>query len=366
MEIGLDAGRRAPRGGGLMAAPKQFGVADIASFDTVVDVRSPAEFAEDHIPGAINLPVLDNEERATVGTLYVTDSFEARRVGASLVAAHLADHLRGPELASRPANWRPLVNCWRGGMRSGSMVQVMRMVGWDAQPLTGGYKTWRKHVIAQIEERAPRLPLRVLCGATGSAKTRVLQALGRQGAQVLDLEEMARHKGSVLGGLPGEPQPTQKMFETRLVDAMSRLDPEQPVYVEAESRKIGRVAVPTPLLERMRSAECIEIDAPRSARVDFLLRDYDWLTQDVDALVALIEQLKGLQSNTTLERWIAWARGRDFARLVDELLELHYDPQYGRSQRGNFLRLKEARRVPAAALGDADIEAVARAISGRP
>jgi tRNA 2-selenouridine synthase len=366
MDSDFAAGRRRPRGASLMAAPKQFGVADIESFDTVIDVRSPAEFAEDHIPGAINLPVLDNEERAAVGTLYVKDSFEARRVGAALVAAHLAEHLRGPELAGRPANWRPLVNCWRGGMRSGSMVQVMRMVGWDAQPLTGGYKTWRKHVLAQIDVRTPLLQLRVLCGATGSAKTRVLQALERQGAQVLDLEAMAQHKGSVLGGLPGEPQPTQKMFETRLVDAMRRLDPQLPVYVEAESRKIGRVAVPTPLLERMRAADCVEIDAPRAARVDFLMRDYGWLTQDVEALVALIAQLKGLQANSTLERWTALARAGEHAHLVDELLELHYDPQYARSQRGNFLRLKDARRFPVAALADADIEAVARTISERP
>jgi tRNA 2-selenouridine synthase len=345
-----------------MGAPRQFGVADIAAFDDVIDVRSPAEFAEDHIPGAINLPVLDNDERATVGTLYVTDSFEARRVGAALVAAHLAEHLRSPALAGRPANWRPLVNCWRGGMRSGSMVQVMRMVGWDAQTLSGGYKSWRKHVLAQVEARTPLLPLRVLCGATGSAKTRVLQELARQGAQVLDLEAMAQHKGSVLGGLPGEPQPSQKMFETRLVDAMGRLDPQRPVYVEAESRRIGRIAVPTPLIERMRASDCVEIDAPRAARVEFLLRDYEWLTQDIDALVALIEQLKGLQANSTLERWTAWAREREFARLVDELLELHYDPQYGRSQRGNFLRLKDARRVPAASLDDEAIAALAKAI----
>jgi len=343
-------------------APKPIGIADLADFDEVIDVRSPAEFADDHIPGAINLPVLDDEERARVGTLYASEPFEARRVGAALVAAHLAEHLQGA-LADRPKRWRPLVNCWRGGMRSGSMVQLMRMVGWDAQPLAGGYKTWRAHVIATIEELAPRLPLRVVSGATGSAKTRVLHALAQQGEQVLDLEAFAQHKGSVLGGLPGEPQPSQKMFETRLVDAMQRLDLARPVYVEAESRRIGRISVPTAFIERLRASECVDIVVPRSARVEFLLRDYAWLGADRETLAGLIAQLKGLQSNATLERWAKWAREGELPLLVDELLELHYDPQYAKSQHGNFLRLKEARRVEAGALGDEDIAALAREIA---
>jgi len=342
-------------------APKQVGIADLAGFDAVIDVRSPAEFADDHIPGAINLPVLDNEERALVGTMYATDPFEARRVGAALVAAHLAEHLKGA-LAGHPKRWRPLVNCWRGGMRSGSMVQVMRMVGWDAQPLAGGYKTWRAHVIRTLDALAPQLPLRVVCGATGSAKTRVLHALARQGEQVLDLEGMAQHKGSVLGGLPDAPQPSQKMFETRLVDAMQGLDLCRPVYVEAESRRIGRIAVPTAFIERLRASPCVEIDVSRAARVEYLLRDYAWLGADRETLVGLIGQLRGLQSNASLERWSQWARSGELEPLVQELLELHYDPQYAKSQHGNFLRLKEARRVEAAGLSDADVEALAGAI----
>jgi tRNA 2-selenouridine synthase len=345
-----------------MNAPRQIGIADLADFDEIVDVRSPAEFADDHLPGAINLPVLDDEERARVGTLYASEPFEARRIGAALVARHLAEHLQGA-LADRPRRWRPLVNCWRGGMRSGSMVQVMRMVGWDAQPLAGGYKTWRAHVIETLDTLSPRLPLRVVSGATGSAKTRVLHALARQGEQVLDLEGFAQHKGSVLGGLPDAAQPSQKLFETRLVDAMKRLDLDRPVYVEAESRRIGRLSVPTAFIERLRASECVDIVAPRAARVDFLLRDYAWLAVDLETLAGLVAQLKGLQSNATLERWTRWARAGELRPLVDELLELHYDPQYAKSQHGNFLRLKEARRVEAAALGDEDIAAIAREIA---
>jgi len=345
-----------------VSAPRTFGIADLPAFDAVIDVRSPSEFAEDHIPGAINLPVLDDAERARVGTLYAQASFEARRVGAALVAANLAGHLQGA-LADKPARWRPLVNCWRGGMRSGAMVQVMRMVGWDAQSLAGGYRTWRRHVIETIEAQAPHLPLRVLCGATGSAKTRVLAALARGGAQVLDLEALARHKGSVLGGLPGEPQPSQKMFETQLARALEGFDLGRPIHVEAESRRIGRIGLPTSLFERMRAAPCLVIEAPRAARVEHLLRDYDWLCRDTPALVALIGQLKGLQSNATLERWRGLAQRGEHAGLVDELLELHYDPLYAHSQDGHYGRMREARTYASAALTDADVDLLAQRIA---
>eukprot|EP01032_Pedospumella_encystans_P036870 gene36870-41733_t len=173
-------------------------VVDRHAFDTIIDARSPAEFALDRIPGAINCPVLDDEERHIVGTVYVqTGAFEARRIGGAMVAANIARHLRDT-LADRPEKWKPLVYCWRGGMRSGSMVTWLRLVGWDAQQLAGGYKSFRRHVISQLDALTPLLDLRVVCGATGSAKTRVLHALAARGEQVLDLEDFAHHKGSLL------------------------------------------------------------------------------------------------------------------------------------------------------------------------
>ncbi len=212
----------------MNAAPRSFGVEDIADFDTLIDARSPAEYALDHIPGAINCPVLDDEERRFVGTIYKQrGAFEAKRVGGAMVAAHLAEHLR-TRFADMPRGWRPLVYCWRGGLRSGSFVQWLRLVGWDAQQLNGGYKRWRGHVIECIDQLAPQLPLRVLCGATGSAKTRVLQALAIAGEQVLDLEDLAAHKGSVLGGWPGRPQPSQKAFETQLAAQLKAFDLTRP------------------------------------------------------------------------------------------------------------------------------------------
>ena len=160
-------------------------IEDYSQFDEIIDVRTPAEFAEDHIPGSINCPVLDDAQRAIIGTLYKQQgAFAAKRLGAAWVAANLARNLT-TTLADRPANWKPLVYCWRGGMHSGSMVTWLRMVGWDAQQLTGGYKAYRHHVVEQLRQRVPQLRLRVVCGATGSAKTRLLHALQAQGAQVV-------------------------------------------------------------------------------------------------------------------------------------------------------------------------------------
>ena len=334
-------------------------VKDIAGFDVVIDARSPAEFALDHIPGAINCPVLDDEERIVVGTLYKQQgAFEARRVGGAMVAANLARHLQAT-MADKPIKWRPLVYCWRGGLRSGSMVTWLRLVGWDAQQLAGGYKSFRHHVIEQIDSLVPRLDLRVLCGATGSAKTRVLQALGARGEQVLDLEDLARHKGSLLGNLPGVPQPSQKHFETRIAAVLEALDLSRPLYVEGESARIGRLSVPIPLVGHMRAAACIEIAATPEARLDYLLRDYAYLGDDRDALAGKMGVLKEMQGKETVARWQQWAHEADLPRLFAELMSLHYDPHYENSQARHFRNWAQRLRVAATDLTDAGIEAAA-------
>ena len=243
------------------------------------------------------------------------------------------------------------------------MVQWLRLVGWDARQLGGGYKQYRKHVIDVIETLAPRLTMRVLCGSTGSAKTRILEALAASGRQTLDLEACADHKGSVLGGLPGIEQPSQKRFETRLASALEAFDPDETVYVEAESRKIGRLALPTPLLERMRASPCVEIVAPLDARLDYLLRDYAYLGDDAEALAAALASLHGLQSNETLARWQAWAREHALAPLFRELMTEHYDPLYARSQHGNFMRLRDASRIAVDRLEPQDMPVIAARIA---
>lgn len=341
-------------------------VTDRHDFDTIIDARSPSEFALDHIPGAVNCPVLDDEERRIVGTIYKqTGAFEARRVGGAMVAANLARHLR-EQWADKPADWRPMVYCWRGGLRSGSMVNWMRLVGWDARQLASGYKAFRHHVLQLIETVVQRLQLKVVCGATGSAKTRVLEALAARGEQVLDLEHCASHKGSLLGGLPGVPQPSQKRFETLIATVLESLDLSRPLYVEGESARIGRVALPVPLVTRMRAAHCIEVEATPEARLDYLLRDYAYLADDRGGLAETLGRLKEMQGKETVQRWQAWAEAGDLPPLFAELMALHYDPHYERSQARHFAAWPQRDRVAAPDLTPAGIEAVAEAIRQLP
>jgi tRNA 2-selenouridine synthase len=285
-------------------------------------------------------------------------AFEARRLGGALVAENIAHHLQ-TYLEDKPKSWRPLIYCWRGGQRSGSFATWLRMVGWDAHQLQGGYKSFRHQVIDDIARIAPALQWQVVCGPTGSAKTRVLEALAQAGAQTLDLEDLAAHKGSVLGALPDRPQPTQKGFETMLCARLQVFDPARPVYVEAESRKIGLVFVPEPLILSMRRSPCIAIDATRDARLDFLVRDYGYLGDDVTLLQANIARLADLQSRETIARWHELAAQRELATLFGELIDLHYDPLYRRSQNGNYAGFGTAPHVATEDLSEAGIRRLA-------
>lgn len=337
-------------------------VAQLADFDAIIDARSPAEYSDDHLPGAINCPVLSDDERAQVGTLYKQVSpFEARKVGAVLVARNIARHIEANFL-DKPKGWRPLVYCWRGGQRSGAFQHILREIGWQAQRLEGGYKSWRREVVTSLGEMPGRFRFIVVSGATGSAKSRVLEALGAEGAQILHLEEMAAHKGSVLGNLPDEPQPSQRMFETRLFEALGHLDAARPVFVEAESRRIGSVHLPNALVDAIRAAPCLRIEASREARVAFLMRDYDYLLRDPARLAEQIGHLHGLQSHETLARWRALIERGEFRALVLELLEKHYDPLYQRSQAKNYADYGQAPAYATDDLSPAGITSLARQV----
>jgi len=336
-------------------------VSQLAEFDTVIDVRSPAEFAEDHIPGAINCPVLDNEERIRVGTLYKQESpFAARKVGAALVARNIAKHL-DEQLSQFPKSWKPLIYCWRGGQRSGAFTHILREIGWSARRLEGGYKTWRHHVLENLEQQPARFDFRVVAGPTGSGKSRLLEALADRGAQVLHLEELAAHKGSVLGDLPDVAQPSQKMFETRLYSALAALDAGRPVFVEAESRRIGALRLPEALNAMIHAAPCLRIDASLPARVAFLLEDYAYLCIP-GCLQEQLERLKELQGKERILRWQGLAGDGDFRTLVTELLSQHYDPLYARSQLRNLAKLETAQVFATDDLSPAGLQALAGAV----
>lgn len=303
-------------------------VGEIAAlgFDDIIDVRSPSEFAEDHLPGAINLPVLYDDERARVGTIYKqVSSFNARKIGAAIVAQNSAQHLLGP-LADREGGWRPLVYCWRGGQRSGSFSTILRQVGWRAELLEGGYKSWRRLVVDAVN--APVVaPLVVLDGNTGSAKTEILQHCARAGHQVIDLEGLANHRGSLFGEMAGG-QPSQKAFEGRLAIALAALDPALPVLIEAESSRIGSVSVPRGLWQAMCGAPRLHLSLPAEERARYLARAYDDLSSDAERLCATIARLRPMHPARVIEHWLGLAADGAVVQLAQELMQQHYDPRY--------------------------------------
>jgi tRNA 2-selenouridine synthase len=311
-------------------------VADLAAFDEIIDVRSPGEFAEDHIPGAINLPVLDDAERERVGTLYKqVSSFEAKKVGAALVSRNIAQHL-DLWFADKPKSYRPLVYCWRGGSRSGSLTHVLQKIGFGAIQLDGGYKAYRRHVAAELTRLPALFSYRVVSGPTGSGKSRLLQALASEGAQVLDLEELAAHRGSLLGALPGQAQPSQKSFESAIWFALSRFDPARPVYVESESKKIGALRVPDALITAMRASRCLRLEVPLAVRVDLLTEDYVHFLHDPETINRQLGYLTTLRGSETIAAWQALVNRQAWSELVAALLEQHYDPAYLKSLSHNY------------------------------
>lgn len=309
-----------------------FPVPEEMPFDEWVDVRSPLEFGEDHLSGAINLPVLSDDERADIGTLYrQVSAFEARRKGAAIVSRNIADHI-DRHFADKPKNYRPLVYCWRGGQRSESMATILSGIGWHVCQLEGGYCEYRRHVVRTIREKSNRLKLVVLNGLTGAGKTRILETLQRQGEQILDLEGYASHRGSVFGGDLQSPQPAQKRFESLIFDTLDSLDLSRPVYIEAESAKIGRLNVPNPLWQKMKASPVIEIHSPLQSRADHLLDEYrEWLG-DLPRIERTIDRLKGFHSKERLIQWKELAQQSRWKELIEALLDEHYDRRYRPNQ----------------------------------
>lgn len=316
------------------------------TYSEIIDVRSPAEFAEDHIPTAINLPVLDNQQRAQVGTLYKQVSpFTARKVGAALVTQNIS-HFLATHFAAKPKDYQPLIYCWRGGQRSNSLAIVLSQIGWPVTLLQGGYKTYRAYVRQQLEQLPQQLTFRVLSGMTGTGKTYILRKLAQHQAQILDLEQLANHRGSLLGAAWQSPQPSQKYFESLLHQSLLKLTPDRPVWVEAESHKIGQRYLPRSLWQRIIQAPRWDIQLPLEARVQGLLAEYSHLINHPEILKAQLAHLKARHGHKKLNQWLSLIDTQQWQELVKDLLETHYDPAYTHSIQGHYPQPQQVLSLP--------------------
>ena len=337
-----------------------FALLKTTEFDSIIDVRSPSEFQDDHMPGAINLPVLDDAQRAKIGTIYKqTNPFEAKRSGAALVAQNLAGHLQ-TDLAKKDRDWRPLIYCWRGGQRSGAMAKIFSDIGWHSAVIEGGYKSYRKAVLGDLDYLPAKFRLIVLSGPTGTAKTHILRLAAESGLQVLDLESLANHRGSLLGTEPGSLQPAQRLFESRLCATLQNFSPDRPIFIEAESNKIGQIHVPSALWASMRQANRVNLTAPIDARITFLQRDYRHIMEQPDHLIGLLAGLRHRYSTATFDLWVSAIKAGDWYNFVHNLLETHYDPSYARSSASR--PLTDILTLSAKTLDDNDIGRLATAL----
>ena len=314
----------------------------LGGFSTIIDARSEDEHALDHLPGAVNWPSLTNEERIFVGTMYKQlGAFDAQKHGAAMVAANIARHIQR-EVLTLPKSWQPLIYCWRGGKRSGSLSLVLGQIGFKVNLIEGGYKAFRAALVEDIPKRVAPLQFKVISGPTGSGKTRLLQALIVEGAQVLDLEALACHRSSVLGHIPGQPQPSQKHFDTLVWQALRSFDPTRPVFVESESRKVGNLSVPESLMLAMRESPCFELQISLEERVALLMEDYNFFVQDHDLFCRRLDALVAIRGKAVVEAWKDRVNTGHIEDVVRDLLVLHYDPTYASSMVRNFTQNAQA------------------------
>jgi tRNA 2-selenouridine synthase len=287
----------------------------------VIDVRTPAEFAKGHIPGAFNIPLFSNEERVQVGTTYKQVGREqAILLGFDLTGPKWSGFIKQALEISPDKN--VAVHCWRGGMRSGAMAWALNLYGFNVHLITGGYKTYRRWVLDQFEKEYKLL---VLGGFTGSGKTRVLHELVSAGNQVIDLEDLAQHQGSSYGTMGKLIQPSQEQFENDLAASLSKLDAHQTIWIEDESNTIGKCFIPKPLFMQIRSAQVIKLDVEREVRVKALAEEYGKL--DKAFLAECTERIhKRLGPEQTRDALLAIEEGRmeDFVSLA----LVYYDKTY--------------------------------------
>lgn len=335
----------------------------LSAFDTIIDARSQDEYALDHVPGAVNWPTLDNQERIDIGTMYKqVNAFEAKKRGAAIAARSIAAHIER-HMLEKPKDWKPLVYCWRGGYRSGALATILGAIGFQVTLIEGGYKAWRAALVDNLPDLVSQFRFLVVCGPTGSGKTRLLHALATEGAQVLDLEAIACHRSSVLGHVPGQPQPSQKHFDTLIWDHLMHLDPARPVFIESESRKVGNLRVPDALINAMRASPCIDLRLPDEERVALLLEDYDFFVKDSEHFCERLKALTELRGHAMVDGWIKQVQAAQIPAVVLDLLVSHYDPLYTASIQRNFNQYAQARALTLPDRSPGSLRAAARQLA---
>lgn len=337
---------------------------DFKSYDLIIDARSPREFDEDHIPGAVNLPVVDNAEFAEVGTLHQTNPLAAYQLGARYSLQNISRHIE-THISRCGSKSRILVYCFRGGKRSKVWQDVLETIGYRVERVKGGWKAYRRWVNEQLAIVPSRFRYIVVSGPTGCGKTRLLTALQENGAQVLDLEGLATHRGSIIGAVPGRPQPTQKLFDSMLLDRLASFDGNRPVWVESESKKIGQVQLPDALLNAMRAGMTIAVDAPMALRVQLLREDYAHFEDDPDALIERLRYLRPLVGGDEFEQWETLASQKKVPELFERLMRHHYDPTYRRSILRNYPEIDASPTFMLEGLSIRELNPVARDMIAR-
>ena len=329
-------------------------------FDTIIDVRSPLEFAEDHIVGAINCPVLSDLERQKVGTIYKKESsFKAKIIGSSLTAKNIAFHIEN-NFMEKKGSWQPLIYCWRGGQRSKAFSIVLSEVGWRTNQLKGGYKEYRNQVINFLDNIGPKLKITLISGKTGSAKTKILKSIENEGGQILDLEGLANHKGSLLGKIPDLIQPSQKFFESLIFNKIQNLNLKDKIYIEAESSKIGNIHIPKSIWKKMIKSPRIEISANVELRAKFLVSDYDYMCNNPTLINPIIKGLKNRLSKKLFDEWTNLIDRKKWFDLTKSFLENHYDPSYSSNTIKNDRKV--IKKITATSLNNSDIKDIAKKI----
>ena len=330
------------------------------TFDTIIDVRSPLEYEEDHIIGSINCPVLNDQERIIVGTIYKKEStFKARIIGSSLTVRNIAKHIE-KKFINQQGSWQPLIYCWRGGQRSKAFSLILSEVGWRTFQLEGGYKKYRNEVINFLNKVGSKLKIILISGKTGSAKTKILQNIKLQGGQILDLENLANHKGSLLGKIPNLKQPSQKLFESKLYHQIKQLDLRRNVYIEAESSKIGNIHIPKTLWAKMIVSPRIEIKADIELRSNFLLKDYKYMCENPELIKPIIYGLKNRLSKKLINDWMELITKKLWLDLTKSFLENHYDPSYSSNTIKNDRKV--IKKIQAKSFSKEEINKIAKLI----